>query len=605
MQRRLAIVTIFVTCLGASVASAAGSATDAYTGATKFYGGVQVDVVNVETFVTDTAGRPVPGLGPEDFQLFVDGRQVPIINFFSVQGRGGGVEVDPGNRVAAAEGRPVPAPPEEQRLYLIVYVDNTTIQPMDRNRVIGHLEELIARDVGPTDRVMIVTSNPGLETRLRFSDPPEELMPTLDELRHETAGGTFIRSEERGILRTLQRMSTRPTLQGTGATAQAVIMDTRVEEAQAILDRIHSHCRWRYDGIVRTVSDLDQLMNALSGLPGRKALMYVGQGTAMRIGEPLFEAWVQRLAGMWSTVRNAPPGLIGLSPLAEANRYNVRRYFEELVTRANISRVTFYAVDASQASSLSHVSAEEAGFPLGENAFASRVFGQDESLQTLAAGTGGLHLTNLENIDRVVRDLANDFDSYYSLGFEPTDSADGSYHKIEVKVLREDVSVRHRNGFQTKSLDQRMAERLLAAIHLDIAPNPLAVELDQGDREATGEGRFRVPILVRIPIERLVLIPQADEYHGNVTVWVAISDGSGRMPEIHGRRIPVRIPADRLAEAIGQYVGYTVDLVVGSGPRRVALNVRDELASINSTVVFRLAPGDTTTVAALAPSASE
>ena len=597
MRRCFVIGTLVGALMGAHSAAAAESASVAYPGAGKFYGGVQVDVVNVEAFVTDTQGEPVTGLGPEDFELLVDGQTVPIINFFAVE------TPDRRQPPAGGDGAEAPAvavssPPEEQRLYVVVYVDNTAIRASDRNRVIGHLQELLSRNLGPQDRVMVVTSDPHHTIRHAFTDPQSQLTGVLDSIRHESTGGSFNAAEEQGILRALKRAATRQGVGGIGQNAIALGEDTRLAEAESLLNRIRSYAQWRFDTTRQTVETMRTLLGSLSGLPGRKALMYVGQGASMRIAEPLFDAWVRKFSSMWATVQDAPTELVGLAPLTESNRYNVRRYFEELVTHANISRVTFYSVDASQASTLASVSAEQFGFVGGGQVLARQTFAQQESLQLLAAGTGGRHITNLGNVDRVVQDLQADFDSYYSLGFEPTSDADGRYHSIEVKVHRDDVDVRHRRGFQTKSLDQRMAERLLAALYLDVSPNPLDVSLVTGEREATEHGAYRVPILVKIPIERLVLLPQADEHQGRVTVWVAISDGSGHTPEIHGRRIPVRIPSDRLDEALGQYVGYTVDLVVGKGPRRVALNVRDELASVNSTITFELAQDNDTVTAA-------
>src|SRR4029079_293532 len=48
-----------------------------------FFENVNVDIINVEVFVTDKAGNPVKGLKQEDFQILEDGRPVAISNFYS------------------------------------------------------------------------------------------------------------------------------------------------------------------------------------------------------------------------------------------------------------------------------------------------------------------------------------------------------------------------------------------------------------------------------------------------------------------------------------------------------------------------------------------
>ena len=90
---------------------------------------VNVEVVNVDVYVTDADGKPVLGLGPDDFELRVDGRAVPISNFYAVEQQGDELLVrrggeltaepllppppeDPLERAAAAR-RPVTVPPEQ------------------------------------------------------------------------------------------------------------------------------------------------------------------------------------------------------------------------------------------------------------------------------------------------------------------------------------------------------------------------------------------------------------------------------------------------------------------------------------------------------------
>ena len=56
---------------------------DEITWQTIFSGTTDVNVVNVDVVVTDKQGKPVSGLGVDDFQLFENGKPVEISNFYA------------------------------------------------------------------------------------------------------------------------------------------------------------------------------------------------------------------------------------------------------------------------------------------------------------------------------------------------------------------------------------------------------------------------------------------------------------------------------------------------------------------------------------------
>ena len=51
----------------------------------EFFESIEVNLVNVEVYVTDKKGNRIPGLGKDDFQLFEDGKPVQITNFYAVE----------------------------------------------------------------------------------------------------------------------------------------------------------------------------------------------------------------------------------------------------------------------------------------------------------------------------------------------------------------------------------------------------------------------------------------------------------------------------------------------------------------------------------------
>ena len=111
---------------------------------------IDVRVVNVEVVVTDREGNRVRGLQPGDFELHVDGGQVPI-NYFT--------EIDEGRALASTDDRignvpSVTADGPVGTSYL-VFIDDLFAIKQRRDRVLKRLEEDLTR-LGPADRVAVV-----------------------------------------------------------------------------------------------------------------------------------------------------------------------------------------------------------------------------------------------------------------------------------------------------------------------------------------------------------------------------------------------------------------------------------------------------------------
>jgi VWFA-related protein len=112
-----------------------------------FYDTVEVNVVNVEVFVTDRDGKRVRGLAREDFEVLEDGRPVEITNFYAS---------DAGSVAAATAGAAAEAlVPDEQRLLLAIFVDNSNLSSQARNRVLPQIEEFLSTRLRPADRVVL------------------------------------------------------------------------------------------------------------------------------------------------------------------------------------------------------------------------------------------------------------------------------------------------------------------------------------------------------------------------------------------------------------------------------------------------------------------
>jgi len=51
-----------------------------------FFAPLNVPLISIEVYVSDRAGRPIPGLTLEDFEIFEDSKPVSISHFFAAPG---------------------------------------------------------------------------------------------------------------------------------------------------------------------------------------------------------------------------------------------------------------------------------------------------------------------------------------------------------------------------------------------------------------------------------------------------------------------------------------------------------------------------------------
>lgn len=128
-----------------------------------------------------------------------------------------------------------------------------------------------------------------------------------------------------------------------------------------------------------------------------------------------------------------------------------------------------------------------------------------------------------------------------------------------------------------------MTDRTLAAVTLGVADNPLGIELETQPQEPRDEGSFLVPVMIRIPIGDLVLMPDADHHAAQISVFSVVRDDNGGLSDVHDRVYPIEIANDQLLSAVGQHAGFVLGMVLRKGPHRIAISIRDNNSMMEST----------------------
>jgi VWFA-related protein len=513
-----------------------------------FFDVVSVDVVNVEVFVSQRDGTPVTGLTKDDFEVFEDGRPVGITNFYAVDDAPLATPSELGTAATRAPGATAELVPEDQRLYLIVYVDNFNIGPFNRNRVFRRLREFLNDTIGTSDKVMLVTYNRSFKERVPFTSDPALINSALFEIEKETGMGVHRDSDRRDVLRAIND----------------------AESATEAMGAVRSYAGSYYNDTMFTIDALKQMVSSLGGLPGRKALLYVSDGIPMVVAEDVYHLVQEKF-------RDA-------GVLLQAREWDASLRYRELANQANSNRVSFYTIDAGGLRTLSAASVETDR--AGASAFidSQNTYNLQAPLLQLAEATGGRAIINTNDVGDGLRAIARDLRTYYSLGYQPASAGDGRYHRIEVKVKRKGLRVRHRTGYRDKGLEQRMGDGTMAALLFGEVGNPLGVEIEFGDTTPRDSGNAMVPVKVRIPLDRITLVPQLEQHEARLRVFIAASDSEGGVSPVQNAPLPIRIPSADIDVARQKHWAYDVTLMMRPGPHRVAVGLRDELGGVSSFV---------------------
>ncbi len=453
---------------------------------------IDVRVVNVEAVVTDRAGTRVFGLTPDDFQLLVDGREVPI-DFFT-EFRGGEALRDVG--ASPWEVAPISDVQAEGTSYLVFVDDFFTIR-VDRNRVLRALGDELAF-LGPEDRMAIVAWD-GVRTEMlsTWSSDERQIRRALQAATLRPAAGLERIAERRSIL------------SGTFLPISARSLGRRNLD---ITERVYS--KILIDQVESAVNAASATLRGFAAPPGRKVMLLASGGWPFR-----------------------PAEFVTGDPIAAAfdGRYEQGvEIYGPLVETANLLGYTLYPIDAPGLESNGRVSAANASFlraaGVGE-LDDYREIELHDSLRFLARETGGRALLNGQRLEPLSR-VADDTRSFYWLGFNPDRSGDGESRSIELKVKQQGLEVRTRSGYRDLSIEEEVSMQVASALLFGFPAHSRGLAVEFGASQRDKRKTMIVPLTVRLPASAVALLPAGDRFAADLEVRVAAIDGRGDRSEV-------------------------------------------------------------------------
>jgi VWFA-related protein len=517
----------------------------------RFADELDVEVVNVDVVASGDDGAPVPDLTAEDFTVLDDGQPVQVTHFSG-----------------APSGQTAP-------LHLVLLFDDAQIQPAERSSAYAGIGRQLERLLGAADRVLVARLGAGLRIVQPFTSDPSLLAEALKRLERESPGIPSDQSARKAVLDEI-RSGDAPgaTALGSGSTPGRQMQSNAELAASTSLTSVRAYAERRQAEVQQSLVSLDRLVSALAGLPGRKAVLLVSPGFDLRPGEGVYQTWLEKYR---STRAARGSGTVDL----ERPGADLRGALRDLAAGASANRVAVYVTAPAGGSS---------GRPDPRNVGGSSIqteTGAGESLHLLTQGTGGMAVFNLEGIERLAEGLESDLGRYYSLAYPSPHKGDGSWHPLEVRVSRPGVRLRAPAGYRAKTADQRTQERAAAALLLDVSENPLdvRVELAEGKRER--DGSYTVPVSIKIPLARLMLLPHGSEHQGRLAIFL-LTQGESGLTSGNKLEAPVRIPNAQMVASMGQTGAFATSVRVRPGTYRLAVAVRDDVAAVESAVSLEL-----------------
>lgn len=572
---------------------------------------IDVNLVNLDVFVTDRKGSFIDGLTPADFTVELDGKKVGKLDYFELVEPGSLVQpgspaaagsTGGGGSAGAGEGSAATPGAAQAPLRLAVLVDNRNLAPANRNRVLGELRAFLLERAGPETEVLLMTDDGSLSVRLPFTSDAAAIGRALDEIEKLPAARFAREAERRNALDNMQNVIRMLAEQSSAGR------DFAAAELDGLLRQIEFFAASAHSDVKATVSTLKAVVQALGALPGRKALIYVSDGLPVRPGDSLVTALQDTLrdgrsveglafgddgrAGggggedLGGGSGSSPPPLSSqvASMRTELTPYDTSPLFTELVAFANARRVTFYPVNGAGgdiallgAGERSDVGA--AASPAGY--LTADMTDLRDSLRLLAEETGGVALAGGTDVDGWLAKVEQDLERYYSLGFIAPGLDDGALHRVKVKVKGRGREVRTRQAFVARRPDTWRQDRTAAALLLGAGEDPLGLELEVEGQRAASEDAVEVAFLLRIPLADLGFAVAGGEAAVDLELTFASLGEQGVSP-VASLPLTVRVPADRLDEARAQHYGARLPVRLAPGEHRVVFGLWDSSAGLSA-----------------------
>ena len=470
---------------------------------------ISTNLIQLDVSVTDSKGKPIRDLRPDEIEIYENGKKQDISNFSFVSREiQGSIDAavqrnEKRPEVLILPGRP-PAPEQVRRTIALV-VDDLSLSFASMYWVKSALKKYVNENVQEGDLVALIRTGGGVGSQQQFTMDRRQLLAAIEKLKFNMAGNGSVSGSFAPITPTLLEQVADSKVGQRDHTAD--IEKQRAAESQ-LTD-------FRSSVFVNgTLGALNFIVSGMAQLPGRKSIVLLSDGISL----------VSRDG------RGVPQG-------SQAVVDNLRR----LIEFANRASVVVYAIDGRGLETPGARAADDwtaAGFAAALRERELRFRDSQDGLRYLANETGGFAFVNQNNINEGLRRVMDD-QSYYLLGYQPdSDTFDpkaNRFNRLEVKVSRRGAKIRYRSGFfgitdeqvaaNSRSRMNTVAGALASPFALNDIPLRLHTLFTTGDK-----GQLWVKSFLHIDPSALEFRQEPDGRKRSTFEIVAVSFGDNGIP---------------------------------------------------------------------------
>ena len=391
---------------------------------------VRIDLLEIWAKATDKDDRVVSDLTANDFQILIDGKQAEVRCFDKVF-------YDPFEFAKNDEA----SQSDSQKRKFIFFFDLLNSSPRSVDYLKKQITDFLRTNFSDQDEGMVFALLPTVHLGVvqKMTSNKEAIIDVVQKMKGSATMDARIRNNEKEIL-SLLSFGSRVTQQ---AEREAGLSNRNPEQIRQARGLARSYASQDENLSRYTLNSFLSIAQYLQGnqFDGRLVMIYVSGGFSMRPGQNYFEI-IDRAIDATS--------VIGSEDLNFRDRptndfdHEVRKTIG-ILNRLN---VTIYSLDARGLIANDRgPERDSVQLALGFNTVSYQRELQD-SLVVIARETGGTAFTNSQNYQKGLAEIASDMSQQYWLcASVPASSKRGVYHKIEVKVNRPGVKVRHRKGY--------------------------------------------------------------------------------------------------------------------------------------------------------------